>query len=161
MPCVALAMAHPHNIVPHNAVSPIIQLSSPRTSAHSNAMGGILGGMESIGAAVEHQRLGTPHLHFNGHVVSIYQHCTLEEIARRIEEELLQPEEVYAYHSWVCREEHMVPELHKRKLPQAELDVPEHGGFRLVAGARRSGVVYQTALDTDFIRSADSGVIMS
>jgi DNA gyrase subunit B len=32
---------------------------------------------------------------------------------------------------------------------------PEHGGFRLVAGARRSGVVYQTALDTDFIRSAD------
>ncbi len=32
---------------------------------------------------------------------------------------------------------------------------PEHGGFRLVAGARRSGVVYQTALDTEFIRSAD------
>ncbi len=32
---------------------------------------------------------------------------------------------------------------------------PEHGGFRLVAGARRSGVVYQTALDTDFVRSAD------
>jgi len=32
---------------------------------------------------------------------------------------------------------------------------PEHGGFRLVAGARRSGVVYRTALDTDFIRSAD------
>jgi DNA gyrase subunit B len=32
---------------------------------------------------------------------------------------------------------------------------PEHGGFRLVAGARRSGVVFQTALDTDFIRSAD------
>jgi len=32
---------------------------------------------------------------------------------------------------------------------------PEHGGFRLVAGARRSGVAYQTALDTDFVRSAD------
>ena len=32
---------------------------------------------------------------------------------------------------------------------------PEHGGFRLVAGARRSGVVYQTTLDADFIRSAD------
>jgi len=32
---------------------------------------------------------------------------------------------------------------------------PEHGGFRLVAGARRSGVVFRTALDTDFIRSAD------
>jgi DNA gyrase subunit B len=32
---------------------------------------------------------------------------------------------------------------------------PEHGGFRLVAGVRRSGVAYQTSLDTDFIRSAD------
>jgi len=32
---------------------------------------------------------------------------------------------------------------------------PEHGGFRLIASARRSGVVYQTALDTEFIRSAD------
>jgi DNA gyrase subunit B len=32
---------------------------------------------------------------------------------------------------------------------------PEHGGFRLVAGVRRSGVVYRTALDTDFVRSAD------
>ena len=32
---------------------------------------------------------------------------------------------------------------------------PEHGGFRLRAEARRSGVVYQTALDTELIRSAD------
>jgi DNA gyrase subunit B len=32
---------------------------------------------------------------------------------------------------------------------------PEHGGFRLAAAARRSGVVYQTSLDTDFVRSAD------
>jgi DNA gyrase subunit B len=32
---------------------------------------------------------------------------------------------------------------------------PEHGGFRLLAEARRSGVVYQTALDTELIRSAD------
>jgi DNA gyrase subunit B len=32
---------------------------------------------------------------------------------------------------------------------------PEHGGFRLVAGARRSGVAYQTTFDADFIHSAD------
>ncbi len=32
---------------------------------------------------------------------------------------------------------------------------PEHGGFRLLAGARRSGVVYQTGLDTELLRSAD------
>jgi len=32
---------------------------------------------------------------------------------------------------------------------------PEHGGFRLVAETRRAGVVLQTPLDTDFIRSPD------
>ncbi|MCH7598413.1 MAG: DNA topoisomerase (ATP-hydrolyzing) subunit B [Myxococcales bacterium] len=32
---------------------------------------------------------------------------------------------------------------------------PEHGGFRLVARVRRSGVTYRAVLDTDFIRSAD------
>jgi DNA gyrase subunit B len=32
---------------------------------------------------------------------------------------------------------------------------PEHGGFRLVAEVRRSGVVIQAPLDTDFVRSAD------
>jgi DNA gyrase subunit B len=32
---------------------------------------------------------------------------------------------------------------------------PEHGGFRLVAETRRSGIVLQTALDTDFVRSPD------
>ncbi len=32
---------------------------------------------------------------------------------------------------------------------------PEHGGHHLVAEARRSGVAYRTALDADFLRSAD------
>jgi DNA gyrase subunit B len=32
---------------------------------------------------------------------------------------------------------------------------PEHGGHRLVAETRRAGIVYQTALDTSFLRSAD------
>jgi DNA gyrase subunit B len=32
---------------------------------------------------------------------------------------------------------------------------PEHGGFRLIAETRRAGVVLRTALDTDFVRSAD------
>ena len=32
---------------------------------------------------------------------------------------------------------------------------PEHGGSRLLAEARRSGVVYQTTLDTELVRSAD------
>jgi DNA gyrase subunit B len=32
---------------------------------------------------------------------------------------------------------------------------PEHGGYRLMVATRRGGVEYQTALDTDFVRSSD------
>jgi DNA gyrase subunit B len=32
---------------------------------------------------------------------------------------------------------------------------PEHGGFRLLAETRRAGIVFQTPLDTDFVRSPD------
>ncbi|MGE4605211.1 MAG: DNA topoisomerase (ATP-hydrolyzing) subunit B [Myxococcota bacterium] len=32
---------------------------------------------------------------------------------------------------------------------------PEHGGFQLIAEARKSGISYKTPLDTDVIRSAD------
>jgi len=32
---------------------------------------------------------------------------------------------------------------------------PEHGGHRLVCETRRAGVIFRTALDTDFLRSAD------
>jgi DNA gyrase subunit B len=32
---------------------------------------------------------------------------------------------------------------------------PEHAGFRLIGETRRAGVVYQTTLDTDFLRSPD------
>jgi DNA gyrase subunit B len=32
---------------------------------------------------------------------------------------------------------------------------PEHGGYRLMVETRRGGVEYQTALDTDFVRSSD------
>jgi hypothetical protein len=57
-------------------------------------MGGVLGGVEVLGGAVEHQRGGAPHFHLLGGVVSIYQHGTLLEIASRISEKLLDPEAV-------------------------------------------------------------------
>ena len=52
-------------------------------------LGGIFGAMESFGGAVENKRGGTPHLHFNTHLASAYQHLPLLEIAQLIEEELL------------------------------------------------------------------------
>ncbi|MBW2363305.1 MAG: DNA gyrase subunit B, partial [Deltaproteobacteria bacterium] len=32
---------------------------------------------------------------------------------------------------------------------------PEHGGYRLIGETRRAGIVFQTTLDTDFLRSPD------
>jgi DNA gyrase subunit B len=37
---------------------------------------------------------------------------------------------------------------------------PEHAGFRLIGETRRAGVVYQTTLDTDFLRSPDYGRLL-
>jgi DNA gyrase subunit B len=37
---------------------------------------------------------------------------------------------------------------------------PEHAGFRLIGETRRAGVIYQTTLDTDFLRSPDYGRLL-
>jgi hypothetical protein len=47
-------------------------------------MGGVFGAAEAMAGAVEHQRNGTPHLHFLVWLVSIYQFCTLEEIQKAL-----------------------------------------------------------------------------
>jgi len=46
--------------------------------------GGVLGGSVAIGAGVEHQGYGTPHLHGQVHVASIYQFGTLREVRVRV-----------------------------------------------------------------------------
>jgi DNA gyrase subunit B len=53
--------------------------------------------------------------------------------------------------------ETQIETLHPEALPigwNIEAD-PEHGGFRLDAVTRRSGVVFHTCLDSDFVRSPD------
>ena len=82
-------------------------------------LGGVLGGMTSLGGATEHQGHGTPHLHFEGHVVCIYQYGTLEEIAAKIRTQglgHLRPQSLHAYNDW----------LHHTKL----LDEPLYSEFR-------------------------------
>ena len=48
-------------------------------------MGGVNGGMNAMGGGNEHQLFGTPHFHAQGHVVSVYQYCTMEEIAETLD----------------------------------------------------------------------------
>ena len=55
-------------------------------------MGGIFGRCDAFAGAVEHQHSGTPHIHLKGHVVSAFQHNSIKEIARLIEDKLLDVE---------------------------------------------------------------------
>ena len=84
--------------------------------------------MEAIGGAVEHQRAGTPHYHFNAHVVSAYQHKTMAEIAALIEAELLRPEDLHDFHTWTCREEHFNQAQHEADLERLGRDCPDYAG---------------------------------
>ena len=90
------------------------------------AHGGIVVAAEAFGGAVENQRLGTPHLHFHVGVASAFQHKILHEIAQMVEEDLLDLGDVYDYASWVCCEDHLVPEQHEAELPQNEREFPEY-----------------------------------
>jgi len=60
-------------------------------------LGGILGGVASLGGGTEHQAQGAPHLHCEVHVVCVYQYCTLEEIAQKIRDQLLNVEDLVRY----------------------------------------------------------------
>ena len=53
--------------------------------------------------AVEYQGNNNPHAHGHVHLVSAYQHKTLQEIAELIKQKLLAPETLYAYQETLHR----------------------------------------------------------
>ena len=83
-------------------------------------LGGFLGAGTAFGAATEHQGHGTPHGHGEYHGVCIYQYGTLQEIADKIANGLLQVQEVLDYQAWMHREDSLVPEQHEEFLPRAD-----------------------------------------
>ncbi len=64
-------------------------------------VGGVLGGMTAFGGAVEHQNHGTPHFHFEGHVVCAYQYSTLKEVATLIETGGMSGDDVKRFNEWL------------------------------------------------------------
>ena len=68
-------------------------------------VGGVFGGIVAFGGGVEHQGVGTTHFHFEAHIVCAYQYGTLEEIAAKIREGLLQAAAVKAYQAWAHKED--------------------------------------------------------
>ena len=61
------------------------------------ATGGVLGACVAFGGATEYQEKTAPHFHAQVHIASVYQHNTMLEIARRIQEDLLDPKTIVKY----------------------------------------------------------------
>ena len=76
--------------------------------------------VQGLGGAVEYQRSSDPHFHGNVHVICVYQHHNLEEIAKMVEDRLLTFENIHEFQRWVCREEHMLDDAHQKKLDDLE-----------------------------------------
>ena len=71
-----------------------------RFGSSMRPMGGVLGGLNAFGGGTEHQDAGTPHFHGQGHVVSIYQFGTLDEIASQIRAGTLRSDDLKEYQAW-------------------------------------------------------------
>ena len=57
-------------------------------------LGGVFGGVVALAGATEFQKHSTPHFHCNVHVVCVYQFLTLQDIADRISDKLLDPQSI-------------------------------------------------------------------
>ena len=70
------------------------------------AGGGFCGGADAFGGAVEHQHDGNPHFHLHMHLVNMYQHGTLQDVAAALKKNALTAETLQAFHMHICNEEH-------------------------------------------------------
>ena len=68
------------------------------------ATGGILGVSSAYGSAIEHQGVGTPHVHGQIHICCVYQYKLLPEIAKPIEEDVMDPQSIMYFNAWVHHE---------------------------------------------------------
>ena len=75
------------------------------------AIGGFCGGSDAMSGAVEHQHDGNPHFHGHAHIINIYQHGTLKDVADSVRSEAIKPETILSYHMAICNEEH--PDIEK------------------------------------------------
>ena len=86
------------------------------------ATGGPFGGSPAYGAATEHQGVGTPHVHGEIHLCTVYQYKLLTEIADLIERDLLSPESIMEFNEWFHRQHPPDEALHQELLPQVETE---------------------------------------
>ena len=89
-------------------------------------LGGIFGGCDGFGGAVESQRGGTLHIHLIAYVVSAFQHSTLDRIREMIEAKLLSVGALERYMEWVSMNEHLDQALHDKHLVDLEKQWPNY-----------------------------------
>ena len=89
-------------------------------------MGGIFGVAEALLGAVENQHLGTLHFHGFVYLANMFQHASLAEVARKIQESPHLAAAVQDWHAWVHREEHWAPEEHRAALSTLESEWREN-----------------------------------
>ena len=82
--------------------------------------GGIAGLAAANFCAVEYQHTNNPHAHGHVHLVSAYQHKTLEEIKKLIEEKLLSPESIFDYQETLQRTDLFEHEEYDAQIPEIE-----------------------------------------
>jgi len=66
--------------------------------------GGVFGAAVACGGAVEFQYHSSPYFHFEVFLANIYQYHTLNDIRKRIEAKLFDPQEVFKWYEWVKME---------------------------------------------------------
>ena len=79
---------------------------------------------------VEHQHDGNPHFHGHAHVVNIYQHGTLEDVARAIRQGFLDSDTLKSYCMHICNEEHTDIAKHNADIDELEKEWPRYKGDR-------------------------------
>ena len=84
------------------------------------ATGGFLGGSPAYGSAVEHQGSGTPHVHGEIHLCCVHQYMMLTEIRDLVERDLLDPQSIMDFNSWLHCEEPPDLDTYEQLLPRVD-----------------------------------------
>ena len=88
--------------------------------SNMDTFGGIFGGCDGFGGAVESQRGATLHIHLIAYIISLFQHLTLARISEMIEEKLLSVAALERYMEWVSMHEHLDQALHEQHVEDLE-----------------------------------------
>ena len=84
--------------------------------------GGVLGGVVALGGGTEHQGYGTPHLHVEIHVCSIYQYGNMQDVVKQFKEGFFTLRQWQKYQEWFHREDILHEQVYKNYIETIEED---------------------------------------